>query len=541
MKNIFNTMAFTVMFCAMSCGMLEEKNTTYATRDYYNSPERIMSGLNGCYDPVRSIYTSNFFLMTEASTDIIFLSAYTRPDANCVISPSKPGFGATVWRQGYIGVMRTNEMCDVTTYALSKGYIAQDEYRRLYGEAVTMRAMYYYVLTSTFGGVPFYTEAVTEENREQIAHLGRTPANEIRDILANELLDILLPASYGGQQYMSLARSFDEGTDFHAGAALGLMLAGKFCMWNERWDDAIKAFSAIEDIYGHYVESPEQFGADYPLTDIPFGKKFTRESIFEISNNVKEFGAQEYYTLAAYTTPSRSTTEIEDDDDINADAGRISNIYDGLRIPEMSANARTYKAARPTKYFYSELQPYTGADLRSGEYSAGAENPRCGSGNMAWRWPGYDKDDSTLKDYSVKWFSSCTKSTSRPWLGNKFWCPDMHYYRDSNNPKVFRYAGAILNMAEAQLMAGDADLACRYLNIIRVRAGLPRTSAEVFSYSTDDILEEIRRECARELFGEFQRKFDLVRWGIWYERALEYSNSGYLPSYIRPWHRYYPI
>jgi D-arabinose 1-dehydrogenase-like Zn-dependent alcohol dehydrogenase len=57
----------------------------------------------------------------------------------------------------------------------------------------------------------------------------------------------------------------------------------------------------------------------------------------------------------------------------------------------------------------------------------------------------------------------------------------------------------------------------------------------------DLIMEEIRKECAVELFGEFQRKFDLVRWGIWYERTLQYNNSYYLPLYIKPYHKYYPV
>ena len=76
-------------------------------------------------------------------------------------------------------------MCHVIDNALDKGFIKNDEYRLLYGEASVMRAMYYYCLTSVFGDVPFYLEPVTEDNRADIAHLGRTSANEIR----NELLD----------------------------------------------------------------------------------------------------------------------------------------------------------------------------------------------------------------------------------------------------------------------------------------------------------------------------------------------------------------
>ena len=114
-----------------SCSFLDEKNTTYATSDYYTSPERIVTGLNGCYDPVRSIYSAAMLQMTECATDVMFLSSYTRPDANCVISPAKPCHGKTVWKQGYLGVMRTNELCGVINRTLEEGKITEDEYATL--------------------------------------------------------------------------------------------------------------------------------------------------------------------------------------------------------------------------------------------------------------------------------------------------------------------------------------------------------------------------------------------------------------------------
>ena len=55
------------------------------------------------------------------------------------------------------------------------------------------------------------------------------------------------------------------------------------------------------------------------------------------------------------------------------------------------------------------------------------------------------------------------------------------------------------------------------------------------------LMEEIRRERAKELFGEFTRKYDLVRWGIWYDRTKAYNDSKYLQNNIRPCHRYWPI
>ena len=54
-------------------------------------------------------------------------------------------------------------------------------------------------------------------------------------------------------------------------------------------------------------------------------------------------------------------------------------------------------------------------------------------------------------------------------------------------------------------------------------------------------MDEIQKERGRELIGDFQRKFDLVRWGIWYTQTYENTGSSSLKENIRPCHEYYPI
>ena len=93
-------------------------------------------------------------------------------------------------------------------------------------------------------------------------------------------------------------------------------------------------------------------------------------------------------------------------------------------------------------------------------------------------------------------------------------------------------------------------MACAYLNEVRRRAGLDPISS---SLDADQLLAEIQDENARELFGEFQRKHDLVRWGLWYEYVVNYNaaaksdetpygeNNTRLRDNIRPCHEYYPI
>lgn len=519
---------------------LNEKVTSFSTTDtYYRNAIQIKTGVNGCYNPLRVIMSgSSFFEMTECDSDIMLLNLSTHENSICDISPAHPGVATTVWTYSYSGVMRANEMCEVIENAIKEGYVTKKEGLPLEAEAVIMRAMYYYLLTSTFGDVPFYTCRVVEENRAQIAHLPRMSADSTRNYLIDELMDWFLPTDKGGREVLPLVRSYDNNPENRATAALGLMLAGKFCMWEKRWDDAITVLGTLEKIYGNYRGNPALFGTDYPLTDIPFGKKYTKESILELGNRVDDYGVHLSGYLAAYCTPLRAvnTDSAEEGTDV------ISDIYNGIAIPELGGDARTYTSIRPTTYFYQQLQGYYSSDLRSGEYSNDSNVARGGSGNLAWRWKGYETTDTVRTSPQTMWFSTVQKnSVNRPWLGNKFWCFGMHNTGDDNNYKIFRYAGALLNLSEAYLEKGDLQTACDYLNVVRVRAGLDKMSPASVSGSKEALMEEIRMECARELFGEYQRKFDLVRWGIWYERTVRYNDGIYIQGFIKPYHRYWPI
>lgn len=540
----------------------------YSTRDtYYKNEIQIRTGLNGCYNPVRTIYVNTgFWQMTECATDLMSMSGSTQYNANCDVSPSRPGVSSTVWSNGYSGVMRCNEIIDLIS---ASKFFTDEQKLPWIAEAVVMRAFYYYILTSTFGDVPFYTEAVTEGNRADIAKLPRMSAKETRDYLIDELMSYLMPVSEGGLQALPMTRTYENPDKAYAGAALGFMVAGKLCMWNERYDDAIKVFGQLENIYGNYRgERMFDFKGDYPLSDVRWSEKFVKESILEIGNKVEEFGLVIKGGLAQFCMPTRTSFASSGDNEDENEAGEaeVSNIYSGVVIPELGGYAKTNTSALPTQYYYTRVLSYYSDDLRNGEYSngRGESNSVRSSGNLAWRWLGTGcvdkkKDENGVDQKyinnakKVYWFNkpSGTKpndsvskphGNNQPWLGNKFWCFGMHNTQDGNNYKIFRYAGVLLNLAEAHLVGkGDMQTACEYLNIIRNRAGLGNMTPASVNNSSEALMEEIRMECARELFGEFQRKFDLVRWGIWYERTTMYNEGLYIKDFIQPCHEYWPI
>lgn len=521
-----------LFFGAMSCS-LKEKITSYTEGDkYYRSVEQIKTGLNACYSPLKLIYTNmGFWEMCECATDLMYLNIDNQIDAVCDIAPARPGAASLVWQRGYQGVSRTNSMIFYTDRAVSEGYINENEAAPLYAEAAVLRSFYWYILTSTFGDVPFYTERVTEENRTKIVKLPRMSATEIRNFCIEELRKNL--------SAMPARRTYDSGTDYRVGRALGLMLGGRLCLWNKDWDGALEFFGQLETIYGDLSQ--------YPLSDVPFSVKYSRESIWEVPNIYEANGLQIVGTLASWTTPLRAQNIVSDE---FAQEDIISDIYYGIGIPELGSHAMTYTSVRPTPFLCQNLLPYLSDDLRSGEYSNGAKTARGGSGNLAWRWLGYDPDDAgRTGEKQVMFFGSKNadgtwsrmNQSSTPWLGNKFWCPDMRSTRDANNYKIFRYAGAVLGLAEANLMKGDVASSLHYLNMVRSRAGLSDLSLADVGGNADLLMEEIRRECAKELLGEYNRKFDLVRWGIWYERTRQYNTGSLISQNVRPCNRYWPI
>ena len=540
-------------------GCLNEKNESYTTMDnYFQDVTQIKTGINGCYNPLRSFWSRrDFWEMTDVATDLLYMSGSTVYNANCDISPARPGVATPVWRYAYEGVKNTNDMTYAIDQAVANQYITKSEAAPLYAETAVLRSLYYYVLTCTFGDVPYYNERVTEENRERIATLPRMDAGVTRDCCIEELHEWIVE-----KQALPMVRTY-EGTEYRVGAAVGLMLAAKMCLWNERWDDAIMFIEKLENIYGNYADSPEMFGVDYPLTDVPFAKRYTRESIFEMGNVVEDYGMQTSSMIASSCLPGKTSKSVvesdssaseddyeddyteEDGEDLEDNSGW--DCYAGICVPELGLYARPAASVRPNAYLYSRLLPYGSEDLRTGEYSNGATKPRGGSGTLAWRWIGYKATDEARETASVQFFwtsassKTALKDSGKPWMGNKFWSYNMHYTKDPNNYKIFRFADALLMKSEAYLQKKDYENACRYLNITRTRAGLAGLTFASVLYEPEALMEEIRMERAKELVGEYQRKFDLVRWGIWYERTVMYNEGQYIQGFIRPCHRYWPI
>lgn len=473
LKHIF---IMSVALCTLSACSLEEDSSSFATSaNFYKNAQQCRAALNTCYIPMKSMYSYKMMLATECVTDLAYSRSATQ-DAQLDISPANPRFGADVWKQGYLGV----RYCNGAITGIENSSLSDTEKAPLVAEGKIMRAFYYWLMTSFFGDIPFYTDDVSDEAMlEKVAKLPRMSAVGTRDWLIKDLQECL-PS-------MSQVRS-SEITDNRAGAAVGYMLISKLAQWNGEWQVSLDACKKLEEIYGDLQQ--------YPLTDIPFRMKNTPESILEVQHAYSAGGLEYTSNVACLCMPYK----------------RSGNKYDGVVIEELGDNTTGYAPAQANNYLVNNLLAEENNDKR--------------------------RPMSIVREWNGQTFNSMKNTTTTAFFGPKFWCPNMQANNDYNNYKVFRYADAILMIAEAHCMLqDDIDEALKYLNMTKERAGVRLFTKR----SWKKIMEEIQAERGRELFGEFQRKFDLVRWGTWYERTESETRSVALKTNILPCHRYYPI
>ena len=453
--------------------------------NYFRNYSECQSVLNGCYMPINNMYNATFFVATECISDLMYLGGSNTNDAYLDFSPATPRYGATAWDYGYQGVSRTNYAVWGIENA-PDGAITEAQKIELLCEAKALRGFYYLYLTNMFGDVPFYFQPVlTMEDQDEISKMGRMPATETRDSLIIDLLDIAPLAS-------QTRTSDNKGA--RAGAALAYMVIAKCAMWNAvedpaYWDTALDALASLESIYGNFSDYDYEF-------NVLFRNKNTPESIFEVQHQYQQGGISYYSNLAPRCIPT--PMEIIDE----------KPYFDGVMIEELGVNANVNTVIRPNEYFV--------------QHQSRASNDKRAHVNMAWGYGG--QNFKNAKEY-------------KPFLGPKFWCPNIQYNYDGNNYKVFRYADAILMKAECLHAKKDYTNALKYLNMTRNRAGLISLTDE----TPDKVLEEIKLERAKELFGEFQRKFDLVRWGEFVDKVKETTDYSPVKKAILPCHAYYPI
>ena len=472
---------------------LEETPTDFVSiGNFYQNENDIKSALAGVYDILgkNNAYGRNFFLEMDMSDEQNYNNQSvvpTAPDLQYFNYQTSDTKLEGVWSNLYQGVNRANLLIENVDKATD---LSADKKTAYKAEAMFLRAYYYFLLTSNFGKVPLRLESTKSPNEVDFAPA--TYQEIYKQILddmefAAEKVADITAYNHGGRVTKSAV--------YGILARVNLKMAGAPMRDKSRFAEARKWAKKVMDIGYH------QLHADYSQVFKNYAQKvyFNKESIWEV-----EF---------AYV----SGTQYEE-----GQVGSSNGVITSDRTLGYS-----YGLQRPMEVYYKR---FDNQDLRRDwnisnfTYSNGQRVLLSGTNVTIY----YNR-------YGAKF--------RREYENN----PAKSVNTSIINFPILRYADVLLMFAEADnaVNGGPSAEAIEAVNNVRRRAfgKMMAGATNINEFDIANNLDEvefqafIQDERSRELGYEALRRFDLVRWGIYYstmKNLLNFKSSAHVNYRVVP-------
>ncbi len=363
------------------------------------------------------------------------------------------------WNSSYKGISRANFV--LANLDKVQNFSSESVRNQFEGEALFLRALYYYNLVSAYGDVPLITSLLSPD---EINNISKTAESEVWAQIDADLAkaSTLLPASYPAEEVGRATR----------GAAFGLL--SRVRLWTKDYAGAESAANAVDGL-GYSLVSSDDY-----VKMFDGRMENSSESLFETqlvaglgglwnAHATEQSILMHLYPRLAwgdYMHPRRKGTydivDIFETGDIRREASILVPYEDQLFSPTLG-EMRTFPDTE------------THDDFRSNVVN-----------NEVYQMRKFISNDDNL------------------WGG-----PAGFREGVAINIPVVRYAEVILNKAEALVEQNQLPQAESALNLIRVRANLPTVSG----LTQSALREQIKQDRRIELIFEGHRFGDLKRWG----------------------------
>jgi starch-binding outer membrane protein, SusD/RagB family len=431
--------------------------------NFYKSTKDFQQAITGAYVPLRDVANIAFF-MDEMRSDNAHYT-YNQKDRGGLgfeqladfMDDAQNGVISTRYQANYNGISRTNVILD--RLATIDFVMAESDKKQIAGEAKALRAHYYFDLVRHYGAVPLHLHEVTSTAG---ASLPRTGADTIYNQIIADFTDALTA--------LAPPDKFPQSGHITRGAvATELALV---YMTLKQFDKAVPLLQSVTQM-GYALQNNYKDVFD-PAAD----KKNGKESIFEVQYKATGSGDGQSSGFIYRFIPVTTTTT-------NLLGVNYNNGSGGWNVPSDDI-----------------LHAYEPGDQRLHEsiaLVAGHFNSNVDFIPDSVEQVGYTPPAGVIVRRFVK------KYYHPPYT----FLPSRTEFNAPENWILYRYADALLMLAESYNETGKPGDALPHLNAVRKRAGL----SDITTTDQQQLRDIIAHERRIELAFENHRWPDLVRTG----------------------------
>ena len=246
-----------------------DPESSISADQYFRNQEEAILAVNGAYAPLQTLASNHWWILGELRSDNTTYQYNEEDRRNLPLeqvddfliqtnNPYTEGF----WSASYAGISR----CNVFLQRVENiPFTDQDLQKRLTGEILFLRSLYYYQLTRFFGPVPLVLEEVTAPDNNDQYILEQTPVAEIYTKLIEDLKTAAILMDTDSYTAADAGRA-------KAGAAYAML--GELYLIEKKYQEAIEAFKEVES-QGYTLLD------NYANIFMPSNKNHA-ESIFEV-------------------------------------------------------------------------------------------------------------------------------------------------------------------------------------------------------------------------------------------------------------------
>lgn len=498
---------------------------------FYENLNNLRIGLNSAYNVIQSKnYQVSEILFGEAMSDNSWNIQDVEIDdvgqlVNFQFNTDNP-YILTRYQVNYIGINKVNQVIrSAPNVNFRENGTSEKEIREVLGQAKLLRALFYFNLVKTYGGVPIQPENINLGNMI----VPRASIDEVYAYIEKDLREAILILRRGRYQ-------LNEAGQTGIGGALGLLMK-------------VLVYQASPGIKLSNVDKKQKWAEALEIGNFFIrGVSLTYDDILKYSQNYEEPWDSVLKRLVLPKTALASTSFF------GQDVVSIHQLDDFDKIFRMSGEFSPESLIEINHHDFSvtgmstnESWPVYGSIMnRYGETASEiAITPTNDLGNAYYNDP---RKLFTMTGRSInKYFLQEETDPAVGWFnyGNAMVFMKHYVFKSEGSPKnrnyrIMRYTEAILLFAEILNETGNTRQAVDYVNLIRQRARKlldPKNPNAQYNISANLFLDnpyapyEIVRDAILlekriEMACEFDRWFELARLGILADRMSSiYKNA----------------